>query len=321
MTADKRPILNGQSPFAMFIFSSLGVIMIGLVFQLIGLFLTVLFYNVSMAEIMDLSGDEAPEVINAVKFLQIIGALGTFVFSSMLISFFYTGRWFGYFPFGKKLNAGSSVFLVLVMIVSLPFVNMLTEINMGMELPFDGMDNYLRQLEEQTETLMMTLIRADSLGALLVNLFMIAIIPAVGEELVFRGLLQRHLTEMFKNGHIAVIIAAGIFSLAHFQIYSFLPRFFLGLILGYAFLYGKSIWYPMIAHLVNNTLGVLFYFFYMKESNPDSGILEEIGTVEVMPWVGLLSFFLVAIMMALWIRMEQTNQSLRHDSVGRGSDH
>ncbi len=317
MTTVRKPILSGQSPFAMFIFSSLGVILIGLVFQLIGLFLTVLIYDVSMLELMDLSGDEAPGVINAVKFLQIIGALGTFVFSSMLISFFYTGSWFGYFPFGRNLNAGSSIFLVLVMIVSLPFVNLLTEFNMGLELPFERIDNYLRQLEEQTETLMMTLVRADNLRALLVNLFMIAIIPAVGEELVFRGLLQRHLTEMFKNGHVAVIIAAGIFSLAHFQVYSFLPRFFLGLILGYAFLYGRSIWYPMIAHLVNNTLGVLFYFFYMKESDAPSGSLEEIGTVDLMPWVGMLSFVLVVIMMVLWIRMEQANQSLRRDSAGR----
>jgi len=318
MTTIRKPILSGQSPSAMFIFSSIGVILIGLVFQLAGMFITVLIYDVSMNDLMDLTGEEPQKIINAVKFLQIIGALGTFVFSSLLISFIYTGSWFGYFLPGRRFSGGSAIFLVMVMIVSLPFVNMLTDLNMQLEIPIKRVDGYLRQLEEQTEALMMTLIRADNIGALVINLFMIAIIPAIGEELVFRGLLQRHLTGMVKNGHVAVIIAAGIFSLAHFQVYSFLPRFFLGLILGYAFYYGKSIWYPMLAHLVNNTLGVMFYFFYMKESGGES--LEEIGTVEMLLWVGILSFLLVATMMYYWVKMVQTSQPLPHGSAGTGSD-
>jgi membrane protease YdiL (CAAX protease family) len=148
---------------------------------------------------------------------------------------------------------------------------------------------------------MMTLVKADHIVALLVNLFMIALIPAVGEELVFRGLIQRHLTDLFRNAHVAIVVAAVIFSLVHFQIYSFLPRFFLGLILGYAFYYGKSIWYPVIAHLVNNTLGVLFYYFYMNELTGDS--LEEIGTMEMMPATAFLSLLVVVGLLYVWITL------------------
>ncbi|MCA1747092.1 MAG: CPBP family intramembrane metalloprotease, partial [Bacteroidales bacterium] len=263
----------------MLIFSSLGVILIGFVFQLLGLFMATLFYDVSMAELLQSNGAMDQNVISAIKLLQIIGALGTFVFSSLLISFFYTGSWVGYFQSGREINWKSAFLLMLVMVAALPFVNFLTDINQRFEIPFEGMEQYFRQMEERTEELMMTLVKADHIGALLVNLFMIALIPAVGEELVFRGLIQRHLTDLFRNAHVAIVVAAVIFSLVHFQIYSFLPRFFLGLILGYAFYYGKSIWYPIIAHLVNNTLGVLFYYFYMKELAGDS--LEEIGTMEM----------------------------------------
>jgi len=291
----------------MLIFSGLVVIFTGLVFQLIGLGLGMLLFDVSLADLNSLEGDISREVMGAVKLLQIIGALGTFIFSSFLLSFFYTGRWFAYFPFRRKTDARAAILLSIIMITALPFVNMLTDLNLHLKIPFERVEEYFRQLEEQTESLMMKLISADSIGQLLLNLFMIAIIPAVGEELVFRGLLQRHLTELFKNGHVAILVAASIFSLAHFQIYSFLPRFFLGLILGYAFHYGKNIWYPILAHLVNNALGVVFYYFYMKNSSVDS--IEEIGTMEMMPYVALLSVILVGGLLYVWIRMVQTNET------------
>jgi uncharacterized protein len=302
---ERKPILSGQTPFAMLVFSSLGVILTGLLFQLVGIFTATLIYGISLPELLQ-AGDLADQgLINALKLVQIIGAMGTFIFSSLLLSFFYTGDWLGYFSFGHSTGSKSVVLVILIMVAALPFVNFLTDINQRIEIPFSGVEQYLRQLEEQTEKLMMTLIRADHIGALLVNLFMIALIPAVGEELVFRGLVQRHLTEWFRNAHVAIIVASAIFSLVHFQVYSFLPRFFLGLLLGYTYYYGKSIWYPIIAHLVNNTVGVLFYYFYMKELTGDS--LEEIGTLEMMPAVALMSFLAVAAMMAVWIKMVRSD--------------
>ncbi len=285
----------------MLIFSTLVVVVVGFIFQVLGVFMATLFYDVSLSEIMQIDGTEDRQVISALKLLQIIGALGTFVFSSLLLSRFYTGAWLGYFRLGRGLDGMSVFLLMLVMVVALPFVNFLTDINLRLELPFDGLEDYFRRMEEQTERLMMTLIRADHVWALLVNLLMIAIIPAVGEELVFRGLIQRHLTDLFRNGHVAIVIAAMIFSLVHFQIYSFLPRFFLGIILGYAYYYGKTLWYPILAHLVNNTLGVLFYYFYMKDVTGDS--LEEIGTMEMMPATAFLSLLVVAGLMYLWVKM------------------
>ncbi len=306
MNYNRKPILSGQSPFAMLIFSSLGVILIGFVFQLLGVFMATLFYDVSMAELLQSNGTPDKNVIAAIKLLQIVGAMGTFVFSSLLISFFYTGSWVGYFQFGREVDWKSAVLLMLVMVIALPFVNFLTDINQRFEIPFEGMEQYFRQMEERTEELMMTLVKADHIGVLLVNLFMIALIPAVGEELVFRGLIQRHLTDLFRNVHVAIVVASVIFSLVHFQIYSFLPRFFLGLILGYAFYFGKSIWYPIIAHLVNNTLGVLFYYFYMKELAGDS--LEEIGTREMMPASAFLSLAVIVAMMYVWVKLVRSKE-------------
>jgi hypothetical protein len=101
-----------------------------------------------------------------------------------------------------------------------------------------------------------------------------------------------------------------VFSLAHFQIYSFLPRLFLGMILGYAYFYGKSLWYPMIGHLLNNSLGVIFYYKLEDvQAVGSSGmeVLEDIGTVKMMPFVGIISLALCAFLMYVWIKIVQSS--------------
>ncbi len=309
MTRKRLQIAPGQPPSVMLIFSSLTVIIVGLLFQLAGLFLATAIYGTSAAELTQVSGAESRNVLNAMKFLQIIGAMGTFIFSSMIVSYFYTGKWMGYFPFRTKMNLASVIVIIMIMISALPFVNFVTDLNYSIKLPFDQVESYLRNLEEQTESLMMTLLKGENLGQLLVNLFMIAVIPAIGEELVFRGLIQRHLTDMFRNPHIAIILASVVFSLAHFQFYSFLPRFFLGIILGYSFYYGRSLWYPVIAHFVNNSLGVIFYFFYSGIESAES--LEEIGTMEKMPAIALISAIVVIMLMWMWTRMMKLSQPPR----------
>lgn len=297
----------------MILYSSLFVILVGIAFQLLGILLARIIFNVPVSDLTNLEGDIDKKVIAAVKFLQIIGALGTFVFSSFLISFLYTGSWTGYFLFEKNLNIAAVLLLILIMIAALPLVNFLTELNLNFKIPFDGIERYFREMEENVQSLMMTLIKADNVGALLVNLFMIAIIPAVGEELVFRGLIQRHLSDLFKNAHVAIILASIVFSLAHFQIYSFLPRFFLGLILGYAYYYGRSLWYPMIAHLVNNTMGVMFYYLSsLKEEVADkTGTIEDIGTTELLPVLAFGSIVLVAFLFFVWVKTLQSSRDVQ----------
>lgn len=305
MEFQRKPLLGEQAPFAMFVYSFAGVFIIGLIIQLLGALLGSVLFDVSLLELVDSTETADINAINALKFTQIIGALGTFVFGGFLMSFLYTGSWTAFFPFGRRINGKALFLIVLILIISLPFVNLLTELNAKIHIPIESFENYFRKLEDQTESLMMTLVKAENVGALLVNIFMIAIIPAFGEELVFRGLIQKHFTDLFKNGHVAILVTAIIFSLAHFQVYSFLPRFFLGLILGYAFYYGKSLWYPMMAHLTNNFLGVLYYYMFMNKETGDK--FEQIGTIDMLPAVGIASLILVSLLMFYWVKMVQSS--------------
>lgn len=296
-----KPFIVGLKPFPMFIFTSLGVLIVGTVFQFIAIFSGALIFDIPLKELLSISALDTQSMINTMKYIQIVGGIGTFIFSSLLLSFLYTGEWLGYFSPRQFPAPASVILLVAIMISGLPFVNYLTELNMKMTIPIESLEALLRSLEEQTERMMMKLIETDNIGGLMLNLLMIAIIPAIGEELLFRGLMQRHLAESFKNAHVAIVVTAVIFSLVHFQLYSFLPRFFLGIVLGYLFVVGKSIWYPIVAHFINNAVGVIFYYLVYQQKASDS--LEEIGTSESQPVMAIFSFLAVVGFMVLLTKM------------------
>ena len=105
--------------------------------------------------------------------------------------------------------------------------------------------------------------------------FLIAVIPAIGEEFVFRGILHKVFRQWTGNAHIAVWISAFLFSAMHMQFYGFLPRLFLGAVLGYMLVSTGNIWVPVLAHFFNNTAAVTV--FYLKHNNYITLDIEQIG--------------------------------------------
>jgi membrane protease YdiL (CAAX protease family) len=157
------------------------------------------------------------------------------------------------------LLAGVSIFTIL------PFINWLSDINAHMTFPnaLAGIGDWMKAKETQADQLTEVFLQVKTPGGLMLNLLVIALVPALGEELLFRGLLQRLLGEWTRNIHAGVILTAFIFSAIHLQFFGFLPRFMLGLMLGYLLEITQSLWVPVFAHFANNaTLVVLFYLHY-----------------------------------------------------------
>lgn len=152
-----------------------------------------------------------------------------------------------------------------LMYVSLPVTNQLSTWNEGMS--FGGalatLEDYMKALEETARVTTEKMLNVDSIGGLLLNLLIIALIPAIGEELTFRGVLQQSLTRKM-NPHVAIILSAAIFSFIHFQFYGFLPRMFLGMLLGYMFYVSNSLWTSILMHFLNNGSAVVVYYLNNK---------------------------------------------------------
>lgn len=158
---------------------------------------------------------------------------------------------------------------VALMIVSIPVTTTLTTWNEGMHLggAFSGIEKWMKELEETAQALTDKMTNVDTIGGLLLNLLVIALIPAVGEEMTFRGVIQQSLTRRM-NPHIAIILSAAIFSFFHFQFFGFFPRLFLGILLGYMFYITGSLWTSILMHFVNNGAAVTLYY------------LDNIGVIE-----------------------------------------
>ena len=153
----------------------------------------------------------------------------------------------------------------LLMFISLPVSNLLTEWNEGMKLggALQMLEDMLKTLEQTATDLTERMLNVDTIGGLLLNLIIIALIPAIGEELTFRGVIQQALTRKM-NPHIAIILSAAIFSFIHFQFYGFLTRMFLGMLLGYMFYITGSLWTSILMHFLNNGSAVLVYYLNNK---------------------------------------------------------
>lgn len=296
--SQKQALLVGLKPGEKFLFAIVILFILGLLFQFFGAFLAALFYGFRVSDILTLGDFDDPKYVAASKLIQIIGSVGTFIIPAFLLSYLFGGDLFSYYRFEDPVN-WVAVFLTVGMMVSvIPLINYLAEVNMRMEVPINSVDRLMRSMEADAERIMRAFTATKSFWGLLVNLFMIGVLAAIGEELIFRGLFQRLLTSIVKNPHLAILITAMLFSAFHFQFFSFLPRFILGLILGYLMYLGRSIWFPIIAHFVNNAMGVIYYYFNSKGSADD--MLEEIGTSAMLPMTALISLLIFVVFFIAW---------------------
>jgi membrane protease YdiL (CAAX protease family) len=128
-----------------------------------------------------------------------------------------------------------------------------------------SLEQNFKAAEESSKNMVNVMISGTSISALIINILLVGLLPAVGEELLFRGVIQKHLAAMFKNQHVAIFIAAFLFSAVHFQFYGFIPRLMLGMIFGYLVYYSGSMWTAIFAHFFNNSMAVIAIFLQNSE--------------------------------------------------------
>lgn len=206
--------------------------------------------------------------------------------------------------------------VVLLTIVFSPGINLLSKLNEQVVLPdfLSGLEAELKLREEQAAALTDLLAQADSLPGLLVNLCIMAVLPALGEELCFRGGCQGMFpeghaspymnTRLRPRTHAAVWVTAILFSALHFQFYGFVPRMLLGALLGYLLCFTGSLYAPMLAHFTNNAVAV--GCFYMEGKGMVAGeTLENLGSGETW-WIGVISLLTGGALLWLFVRRQSS---------------
>ncbi len=197
----------------------------------------------------------------------------------------------------------------VILVCLIPVSDWLTRINDALHFPqgLAALEEKMRSMGENMEWVVRDILNREGFGDFLCNILVFALVPAVCEELLFRGALQQLFCRMLRNHHVAIWLTAAVFSLFHGEIFAFLPRFVLGAALGYLFYYGGSIWINSTAHFLNNALAIVLYYLSTKG-------LVDIQAADSLnaPWYLALGGLVLAVVVFVYVFVPQKNE--KHES-------
>lgn len=292
---------RGMRPFPQLLFSSFVIVVSFLAFLVLSLVLAIPIFGLdSISNISNLNDLSNPENIILLKYFQVVQSIGLFIVPPFILGWLFYGRIMEYLYLNRKMVFPSFLMVILLTIFATPFINFLGEINSGMQLPewLSGIEEWMRNSEDKAAELTEVFLNVNTTGGLLFNIFMVAFLPAIGEELLFRGVIQRIFTNMTKSYHWGIWISAILFSALHMQFFGFIPRMLLGVLFGYLLVWSGTMWMPIAAHFLNNGIAVVaWYLIYKDKLSPE---IENIGTTaNSYHWAAISLILMVLIMFTI----------------------
>jgi uncharacterized protein len=253
-------IYRQASPLGQFLLLMFLLITLLIFSTLIGVLMLVPIYGVSILQKFSTLTDYGdPHVIGLLKYFQIVNQLGMLILPAIIFAWLVDRAPFAYLR-AHKTPGWCNLFLAAFFVfTSMPLIGWLVEVNEAMHLPswLMGMEQWMKSAEENAGKITDAFLLTGSFAGLLLNMLMIAVLPAIGEEFLFRGVFMRLFIRWFKSSHAGVWIAAIIFSAIHMQFYGFFPRLLLGAAFGYLFIWTDNIWVPVAAHFFQNATSVV----------------------------------------------------------------
>jgi len=192
--------------------------------------------------------------------IQSINSFGAFLVPALLFSYCASKNWFSYSEVDRIVSPPLVGYVVILSLLILPIIACLGHFNEQIALPesMQKIEMWMHELEEHSKEVLKILTTHSTIAILSVNILLLALLPALFEEFLFRGTIQPLFSKWFANKHLAIIVTAFIFSAIHLQFYGFIPRFLLGIYLGYLFVWGRSLWLPIIGHFMHNANSLIF---------------------------------------------------------------
>ena len=271
--------------------------------QFIGALFVFVLFDFELSKVMQvLSGAtvEVPQARTALLVLQAGGALLGYVVTPLVHQQLIDRT-----PFTSILSTQNTTKLSLALtgllvVACLPAIVFLAEWNRNIDFSIfsPAFHNWATAQEENLGELLTFITQFESVSGLLGGLLVIAVLPGLGEEILFRGVLQRRLQSLVGNPHAAIWIAATIFSAIHIQFFGFFPRMLLGALFGYVYYWSGSLWYAIIAHFMYN--GTTIVLLYLHQH----GVIDtDIDATQSVPWsTAALSVAIGAVLLFIFKR-------------------
>jgi uncharacterized protein len=255
-----------------------------------------------------------PNTVVYLRGMQVVQFIGLFLIPTVLFAYYSDPQPVSYL--GLKKRPASFYFLagIALMVVAIPFAGWLGELNRQVHLS-PSADRWMKDGEAEATAVMKMMLNKNSVKDLFINLFVVALLAGVGEELVFRGILQRLFIRWFKNVWVGIIITAVLFSAIHMQFYGFLPRMALGILLGAIYFYSGSLWAAILAHFFYDALILTIIHFNPKQMDSDSPALTNNAVATAL--AGLVSLALSIVI--IWYMKKKS--AVRYADVYKNDHH
>lgn len=245
-------------------------------------------------QLLFISPEKIPNGWWLLMLIQGVTHISTYLIPSILFVRWILRKQTSWFTFREAPQPVAWLIAPLLALSVMPFNSQIIEWNKNMKLPsfLSEMEIWMQQQELKLEKLTEFLVTFTGLHELAVALLVICVIAAVGEEILFRGVVQRLFMRSWTNPHLAIWIAAIIFSAIHFQFYGFFPRVLLGALFGYIYYWTGNLWFAILAHFANNAITVVLYYLH------NTGyITDNINEMETASWsMSLLSIVITALL-------------------------
>lgn len=208
----------------------------------------------------------SPDMISALRYLQIFSTIIAFGLPPLFFVLIEKPRNWSFLRMNSRPPFVLLALIPVIMGLSFPLIIWTMELNQGMKLPpvFQPIEQWMRVTEDQNNGLVNQMLSNQTAFQFAMNFIMLAIIPALAEELIFRGALQQLLKDWLQNVHLAIFMTAAAFSFIHFQFFGFLPRMLMGILLGYLFYLSSNLWLSIFAHFLHNGFQVVLLFLFQR---------------------------------------------------------
>ena len=241
-----------------------------------GLFLLVCWWVLLTVAASLLMGAIGTDTTSALRCAILVQDIAVFILPVVLTVMIVSPQPWRYIGLDTGLEARSTCLTAITAIVSIPAMNRLVAWNESIHLPWNGIEEALRQSENAAQAMVQRLMGGNSVWDLIIAILRVGILTGIAEELFFRGALQRLLMSKLGNKHLAIWSAAFIFSAVHLQFFGFVPRLLMGAYFGYLVVWSGSLRLSMFAHALNNSLVALN--FWLVSRNATGNDLNELGT-------------------------------------------
>jgi hypothetical protein len=273
------------------------------------------FYDIPLKEIPKLMQDvpRTARLRQMNLIFQGVSALGGFIISAWIFISLVERESFKVLNPRSAFNAKNVALVTVLFLGVMPFSSWLIDLNAHLDFPsfLSEFENWAHQKEKRLSELTFFLIRFQSFGEFLLGFLVIGVLPGIGEELIFRGILQRNLIS-YINPHIAILLTAIIFSAIHLQFYGFFPRMFLGLLLGYVYFWSGNLNLAIWAHIFNNGFTLTMVYLYQQ------GLISyNLMQIKAMPWylVLLSGLLTTGILFLFWKRNNLSERGVINDKL------